>query len=142
MPAPDAAWEHFRHDADIGVRGIGATAAEAFEQAALAMTAVITDPALVAPREQIAIACSAPNLETLLVDWLNKLVLEMAVRKMLFGSYSVTIEGGSLTARAVGEPIDPERHEPAAEIKGATYTALEVARDDQGRWRAQCVVDV
>ena len=33
-------WEHFEHDADIGVRGIGASKADAFEQAALALTAV------------------------------------------------------------------------------------------------------
>ena len=28
-----AGWEHFPHDADVGVRGPGATTAEAFEQA-------------------------------------------------------------------------------------------------------------
>jgi RNA-splicing ligase RtcB len=36
-------WEHFPHEADTGVRGIGASPAEAFEQAAIALTAVITD---------------------------------------------------------------------------------------------------
>lgn len=34
-------WEHFPHGADIGVRGFGPTMAAAFEQAALAMTAVV-----------------------------------------------------------------------------------------------------
>ena len=29
-------WEHFSHDADMGVRGIGPTLEETFEQAALA----------------------------------------------------------------------------------------------------------
>jgi len=28
-------WEHFAHEADIGVRGIGASKAEAFEQGAV-----------------------------------------------------------------------------------------------------------
>ena len=37
-------WEHFEHGADVGVRGIGPTPASAFEQAALALTAVITEP--------------------------------------------------------------------------------------------------
>jgi RNA-splicing ligase RtcB len=40
-------WEHFAHDADISVRGWGATAADAFGQAAFAVTAVVTDPAAV-----------------------------------------------------------------------------------------------
>jgi tRNA nucleotidyltransferase (CCA-adding enzyme) len=28
------------------------------------------------------------------------------------------------------------------EIKGATFTELKVGQDEQGRWLAQCVVDV
>ena len=48
-------WEHFGHGADIGVRGIGATMAESFEQAAVALTAVITDPAKVVAKHQIRI---------------------------------------------------------------------------------------
>jgi tRNA nucleotidyltransferase (CCA-adding enzyme) len=34
-------WEHFEHGADIGVRGLGTSKAGAFEQAALALMAVI-----------------------------------------------------------------------------------------------------
>lgn len=44
-------WEHFPHEADMGVRGIGASREAAFEQAALALTAVITDPTTVAAEE-------------------------------------------------------------------------------------------
>ena len=76
------AWEHFAHGADIGVRGIGATPAEAFEQAALALTAVVTDPAGIAPRRpRSTIDCEAPDDELLLADWLNALIYEMATRK-------------------------------------------------------------
>ena len=64
-------WEHYPHEADIGVRGIGATREQAFEQAALALTAVVTDPAGVAAHEALAIDCEAPDDELLLVDWLN-----------------------------------------------------------------------
>jgi len=135
-------WEHFPHDADVGVRGQGASLAEAFEQAALAMTAAITDPAGVAPRTPVEIACEAPDEEMLLVDWLNALVFEMASRKMLFSRFEVRIDGRRLQARAFGEPVDAARHQPAAEVKGATFTALRVAREASGDWLAQCVVDV
>ncbi len=37
-------WEHFEHSADIGVRGMGSTKAAAFEQAALALTGIVTPP--------------------------------------------------------------------------------------------------
>ena len=39
------------------------------------------------------------------------------------------------------EPVDLDRHHPAAEIKGATFTEIRVA-SKKGRWVAQCVVDV
>ncbi len=138
---PAARWEHFAHEADMGVRGIGATKDEAFAQAALALTAVITDPAGVAPNKAVAVACRAPDDELLFADWLNALVYEMATRKMLFSRFDVHIANGALTATAWGERTDPERHHPAVEIKGATYTALKVAREN-GAWVAQTVVDV
>jgi SHS2 domain-containing protein len=120
---------------------VGATPAEAFEQAALAVTALITD-APIELREAVTIHCGAPSLELLLLDWLNALVYEMATRCLLFGRFEVTIEGNALAATAWGEPVDRARHQPAVEVKGATLTALEVVEDTPGVWRAACVVDV
>ena len=137
-----ARWEHFPHEADIGVRGLGATLAEAFEQAALALTAVVADPAAVAQKEMIRLSCEAPDAELLLADWLNKLIYEMATRNMLFGRFEAHLEGNRLTAQAWGETIEVARHHPAVEVKGATYTALKVAQQPDGGWLAQCVVDV
>jgi SHS2 domain-containing protein len=135
-------WEHFPHQADIGVRGLAATLEQAFEQAALALTAVITDPAEVAAKEKLQLTCMAPNAELLLVDWLNSLIFEMATRNMLFSRFEVHIEGNNLTAQVWGETLEVERHHPAVEIKGATYTSLKVAKQPDGIWLAQCVVDV
>jgi SHS2 domain-containing protein len=136
------AWEHFYHMADIGVRGRGKTLAQAFEQVAIAMTAVITEPERIQPQQAIELSCAAPDQELLLVDWLNALVYEMATRKMLFSRFEVTVQEQQLTARAWGEKIDIARHEPTVEIKGATYTELKVAQLADGSWMAQCVVDV
>jgi tRNA nucleotidyltransferase (CCA-adding enzyme) len=134
-------WEHFEHQADMGIRGIGRTPAQAFEQAALGMSAIITDVALISPVQMINISCEEPDQELLLVDWLNALVFEMATRKMLFSRFEVELENGNLIARAWGELIDVPRHQPAVEIKGATYTELAVYKHNDG-WIAQCVVDV
>jgi len=120
-------WEHFPHEADIGIRGFGATPAEAFEQAALAMSAAVCESGAIEARQSIAIECQAPDRELLFVEWLNALIYEMSTRRMLFGRFSVRLEGGQLHGRAWGEPLNRMRHEPAVEIKGATYTALRVA---------------
>jgi SHS2 domain-containing protein len=134
-------WEHYEHGADIGVRGFGATKGEAFEQAALALSAVVADLRTVGQFEAVSLECEAPDDELLLAEWLNALVYQMATRKLLFSRFAVKIEGTRLRAQAWGEAIDPERHHPAVEVKGATYTTLRVARHGEG-WVAQTVVDV
>jgi len=136
-----ARWEHFAHDADIGIRGWGRTPAEAFEQAACALTAAVTQKT-VTSRLEVRVSCSAPDLELLLVEWLNAIIYEMAVRRMLFGQFAVRIENGRLHGSLWGEQVDVARHAPAAEPKGATYTALKVSRDAGGLWSASCIVDV
>jgi SHS2 domain-containing protein len=135
-------FELFAHDADIGVRGRGATLAEAFAQAGAALTAVVTDPAGVRETLSVEIACEAAEPEALFFEWMNALVFEMATRDLLFARHEVTVEGGRLKARAHGEPVDVERHRPAVEVKGATYTGLHVTREPAGGWVAECVVDV
>lgn len=77
-----SSWAHFLHDADIGVVGIGPTKAEAFRQAALALTAVITNPGSVRPEQPVPVFCQAGSDDLLFVEWLNALVYEMAVRMM------------------------------------------------------------
>ncbi len=136
-------WQHFHHQADIGIRGIGTTLDEAFASAALALTAVISELATVRADKAVEIRCHAPDAELLLVDWLNALIFEMATRHMLFSRFELRISSTfQLQATVWGEPVDPERHQPAVEVKGATYTALSVVHHDRGDWVVQCVVDV
>lgn len=135
-------WEHFSHQADVGVRGIGKTKEEAFSQAALAMMAVVSDPGSIKALTPVSLTCSAPDDALLLVDWLNAVIYEMAVRHMLFSRFEVQIAGTDLTATAWGERVDLARHQPAVEPKGATYTELEVVCRQDGSWLAQCVIDV
>jgi SHS2 domain-containing protein len=135
-------WEHYAHDADIGVRGYGSTPAGAFEQAALALSAIVIDASSIALRDVVEVECAAPDHELLLVDWLNALIYEMAERRMCFGRFEVSIDGSRLRGRAWGEPVDVAKHRPGVEVKGATYTDLRVAREPSGLWVAQCVVDV
>ena len=135
-------WQHFEHDADVGLRADAATREGLFEAMGAALTAIITDPGAVKTTESITIRCEAPEDALLLVDWLNALIYEMATRRMLFGAWQVTLDGQRLEARVRGEAVDRSRHEPVVEVKGATYTELSVSQDNRGRWHGQCVVDV
>ena len=137
-------WEHFAHGADIGVRGRRRTLADAFEQAALALTAVAGRSGRVAPTRSGTFRCGAPDDELLLVDWLNALIYEMATRRHAvrplrrWRSTATRCRPAPGASRWIGS-----RHQPAVEVKGATYTALPRRADrDDGIWLAQCVVDV
>lgn len=137
-----ARWEHLEHEADIGVRGYGSNLAEAFTQAALAMSGVVTELDKIDLSESVTVECDAPEFDLLLVDWLNEIVYQMATRNMLFGRFEVQILGCHLQARMLGEKVDQGKHQPAVEIKGATFTDLEVYQADDDEWVAQCIIDV
>lgn len=140
-PAAIRGWELFPHGADVGVRGWGPTTETAFEQAALALMHVVTD-VTISERSLVEVRCEAPDIELLLVEWLNAIIYEMAVRGMMFGRFEVDMRDTRLRGRMWGEPVDQARHSPACEPKGATYTALRVARSADGTWSTACIVDV
>lgn len=136
------AFETFDHGADIGVRGRGASLAQAFANAARALTSVVTDLEGVEPREEVRLELEGGDLELLFYSWLEALVYEMATRGMLFSEFELELADGRLSARLRGERVDVARHRPAVEVKGPTMTELSVRRGPDGIWTAQCVVDV
>jgi len=140
-------YEQFGHGADVGVRGFGATASEAFERAAMALFSLLAeDPSRLGREAEERFEVEAPGLPELLVAFLNELISLADTKHLVFGDFRVRIDenpSGScrLSARARGEPFDAARHRFTVLPKGATYTALAVGRQD-GRWVAQCVIDV
>jgi SHS2 domain-containing protein len=110
-----ARYEHFAHGADIGARGFGGSGAQAFEQAALAMTAAVTDLETVAALQEVDVGCGAPDRELLLADWLNAIVYEIATRHMVFGRFQVHVEECSLHGKTRGEEISAAKHEPGVD---------------------------
>jgi len=135
-------WEHFSHPSDIGIRGVAPAKEEAFAQAAMALTAVIADLEKVEPRQAVDIVCEEDDDEMLFIAWLSSLLYEMDARNMLFSRFEIEFVEGGLKAKVWGEPVNVAKHEPAVEVKAATYAGLQVGRDNEGNWVAQCIVDV
>jgi SHS2 domain-containing protein len=134
-------WEHYEDaGSGVGVRGYGDTAADAFEQAALALTATMTDPQGVSARECVVIRCEAPTDDLLLATWLDAVRRRMILSRMLFSRFEVWLDGTRLTAHAWGESINPERHELRLQVKGARADTPRVARHGEG-WMAQAIMD-
>ncbi len=134
-------WEHFAHQADIGIKATADSISKAFEDAALALTAIVTEPKKVDAVECVEIECSAEDDELLLVNWLSSIIYEMDVRKMLFSRFEVEIENLTVRAKIWGEKINQIKHSPAVEPKAVTYNQLSV-KEENGKWTVQCVIDV
>lgn len=141
-PASTGHWEHFAHDADVGIRGYGSDKEQAFEQAARGLTAIVTDSPGTEHVVAVDIACESSDIELLFFQWLNALIYEMAVRKVVFSGFAVQIQGNQLSAKAYGVPVDRLRQQLQVEPKGATLTELCVRQLPDGSWLAQCIVDV
>src|SRR5262249_60245709 len=111
------------------------------DRGAWAWTAVVK-PAEIRSVVSVKVQCEGPDVELLLVEWLNAIIYEMAVRKMLFSRFAATIDGTRLQGTLRGEPVDVARHAPACEPKGATLTALKVGNDESDLRTAACLQDV
>lgn len=135
--------ETFSHQADIGVRGFGSTLDEAFTNGAKAMFSLMVDLKEVSPKEPVKMAVQAEDQASLFVEWLNQLLAAADIKRWLFSQFEVKIENGrSLRSKAWGESINPKKHTLLTEVKAATYSQLKVEQEPDGKWVAQCVVDV
>jgi|SRR6516162_195109 len=57
-------------------------------------------PTRIASREAVEVTCEAPDDAYLLLDWLNAVIYEMAVRRVVFGRFALSIiEGNRLDSR-------------------------------------------
>jgi SHS2 domain-containing protein len=139
-------YEYLDHEADVGVRGIGATQEEALAEGARAMLHIMVNPETVSLTVEMPVRCQADDLESLFVALLNELLYLREVKATTLVDLRVTRlketgDGWTLHRVAAGEPLDPDKHEFLTEVKAATYFGLKYYTDgDQHVF--QCVVDV
>ena len=136
-------FEFVEHTADLGVVGRGESQAEALTWLAKGMFSAIADLELVEPRGSIDVSVDSTDAETLSVDWLNELLFRYEGEGFLPKDFEVTVDrsGSALTARCIGEPADPERHQTHPTVKAATYHGVEVSYV-ASEWRIYVVLDI
>ena len=132
--------EYFEHGADIGIIGRGPTIEAAFEAAARATFAIMTEIGHVRELDAITVEFEEADEELALVQWLNLLLGSSRGRRLVFARFWIERDGVRWRGGAVGEPWRPEL-ERGVEVKGATLTMLSVTHVGEV-WEARCVVDV
>lgn len=135
--------EVFDHPSDIGVRGIGVNYKDAFEEAARGTFSIMADLSGFVNETEVVINCEAFNMEELFVSFINSLLLEAAVRKIIFIDFKIqSLDQHSLKAAAYGEKIKTiHKGLLKTEVKAATYSELKVT-EQKGKFIAQCILDV
>lgn len=130
--------------ADCAVVVEGENLGDLFATAALALAEVMVDPATVSDTVERTITLAAPQLDLLLYDWLSELIYRKDRDREVFPRAEVTVSGTGpyeLTARVVGDAIDPERTATRADAKAVTFHQFALVPADGG-WHARIIIDI
>ncbi len=135
-------FEILDHPADIGFRATGRSLPELLIHSAMALLAIAGDPDAAQARETYSLSVTAPDLEALLVEWLNEVLYWFDGKRIAFHCFEmVQFTATALEARGFGEPRDPLRHRSKLIVKGVTYHQLKIEQQD-GQWTAIVFLDV
>jgi SHS2 domain-containing protein len=120
------------HTADVAARLRGATLDELFGAAAGALTAAITVPEAVAPRQSLAVTLEAEDLELLLVDWVGELLFLFETEQFLVAAARPRVTEHDrrwrIDAEISGETRDAARHPIKVLVKAVTFHGLRIER--------------
>ena len=135
-------FEILDHTADIGLVIYGENLKALFGNAGEAFFRLITDLRKVRRRIERRINIGGESLDRLMVDWLSELLYLHDVENLLFKGFKVESVGkDGLKAIVKGEPFREGVHVIKTEVKAVTYHRIEV-RQENGRWRAQIILDL
>ena len=135
-------FEILDHTADIGLIVYGENLRVLFENAGEAFFHIITDLRKVRRRVEKQIDIKGESLDRLMVDWLSELLYLHDVASLLFKGFKVERVGeDGLSAIVKGEPFQEGVHVIKTQVKAVTYHQIEV-RQENGRWRAQVILDL
>lgn len=134
--------EKFRllnHDADIRIEVFGASRQELFQNAAIGIFSLLTDPAHVRPVIEKNITVYGNG--ELLVNFLNELLFVWDVDRFIPAEVVVDFVENGLNARLKGENFDDGRHFIQLEMKAVTYHNFSITEENDV-YKATFVIDV
>ena len=130
------------HTADVGIHVFGADAGELFENAALALFDVLTDPSSLKESRTHSISCQGQDWPDLMVNWLRELLYLWTGKQVLVKSIVIEkLREYHISATIRVDPYDPDRHVIKEEIKAVTYHQIDVQKKSTG-WESKIIFDV
>jgi SHS2 domain-containing protein len=131
---------------DVAFVARGADLEQLFAAAADALLALtLDDPSTLRESERRALQLAEPDLELLLLRFLNELIYLRDAEQLLLRAAALRIAssgaGATLEGELAGERIDRARHRLGTDVKAATAHQLRVSSELQG-WSARVTLDV
>ncbi|MCX5997229.1 MAG: archease [Chloroflexi bacterium] len=138
----DRRFDITNHTADIGITAYGKDLADLMSNAAYGMLTLIVEPETVKSTVTGKIELEELDDVALLVEWLNALLYEMDVNRLLFKEFDIVVTGQTkLAAVCRGERLDLARHRLKREVKAATYHNLRIV-NEKGIYIARIIFDI
>lgn len=143
-PSPGR-YDYPEHTSDIYVQAYGKSLEEAFENAALGLTEIITDTSKIRPEQTVEEIAEAEDVQMLLYKWLEAILIRLDAEQMVFSSFKVKIERKEekyvLKAVLKGERFKPGQHASRTHVKAITFHDMEI-EESLGRARVKVLLDI
>jgi len=138
-------YDYPEHTSDVYVQAYGRSLEEAFENAALGLTGVITDVSMVRPEQTVEETLEAGDVQMLLYKWLEAILVRLDAEQMVFSEFDVKIGriGDNYVLKAVmkGEKFKPEYHAKGTHVKAVTLHNMEI-EEFPGKARVKVLLDI
>jgi SHS2 domain-containing protein len=129
-------FRYLDHMTDVIVEAFGNTLEDAFANSARGLVNAMFELSEVIPNMEIKIYADGYDLESLLYNWLEKIILVMLIDNIIISNLKVNISERngyySIIGVATGEHIDLEKHHYKIEIKAVTYHEMTIKQDCTG----------
>jgi len=131
-------FEILEHRADLKIKVFGRDLPELFVNTALAV-AEQQNPAVKKPaKEWESVEINSPDLNSLLVDWLNEILSRSDLNKKVYFDFKIEeLAKNHLRAKIAGQKVVQKQ----IDIKAATYHGLEVKKIDN-HWQVIIIFDI
>ena len=129
--------------ADVAFVAYGNNLDELFANSALAMFEVMTNTKEVKQKIKREVKVDGNDLQSLMFNWLNKLLIFVDAENLVFSKFDVKVDGErfELVANVQGEKIDKKRHEIRTVVKSCTYHMMEIKKE-KDVWRSRVILDI
>ncbi len=133
--------------ADMAFEAEGDSLPALFDASTEALIQSLADPASVAQTWQQTIDLEEPDIDTLLFEWLNRLVYLKDAQAVVFHHATLALNqtpdrsAWRLRAELIGAPVDQATQDLRSDVKGVTKHLYAVTQTGT-RWKARVVLDV